>query len=587
MKYFWIDAVSQGARQLVDTRAIDIWHSQTDAPTHSSRPSFVIKAVGPSFELPATGSNGTATTIGFSNIASCIEIQVDSTLTESTSEQLARAAIYARQIFLHQPNRQFVRVLILTGHNLRLFHFDSSGAQYTPLLDIHSDPHTFVRLVLGLSSPNEADIGLDTSIQWLIENGQKVSGTLTTRGTYGTDVVYPLLNINPFFSRSYIRGRCTTCWSVSEPRTGEWLLVKDSWRPDDKVSESVYLQEARGISGVAQMISCEPDRGQTKDLRSPGSHLPEDFQNRVNTRLVMKCYGAPIRKFTSASQLLRILRDAIAGHRMLLRKGILHRDVSPQNILAGKPAAQDGDRGVLIDFDMAIRYHADGINLPADWKIGTRLYQSAMVLYSRDVPKPLIHDHLDDLESFFYVFTHIIHEYDCHGVFYGLDDDSDLKAWDENEGRAAAIVKRGFLAASSTPHDIASRWPEACIQADHKFQDFIRVMVQKKMAIIHKSSANPADLQKPLQLSFEEHYDHVLRLFDEGMEALEVEEAQEAASKCVKPTPPSPTLASTERNALKRASDDYPDAQPAAKRVHSPRVVRNLRSPPHSNPRSA
>ena len=54
---------------------------------------------------------------------------------------------------------------------------------------------------------------------------------------------------------------------------------------------------------------------------------------------------------------------------MLVRKGILHRDVSPQNILAGKPAAQDGDRGVLIDFDMAIRYHADGINLPADWKI--------------------------------------------------------------------------------------------------------------------------------------------------------------------------------------------------------------------------
>jgi hypothetical protein len=109
------------------------------------------------------------------------------------------------------------------------------------------------------------------------------------------------------------------------------------------------------------------------------------------------------------------------------------------------------------------------------------------------------------------------------------------------------------------------------------------------MGIIHKNSENPADLQKPLQLSAEEHYDYILRLFDEGIGALGREEAEGAAAKSVHPYPSSPNAPlrpPMERSALKRASDDYPDAQPAAKRTNSPRVVRDLRIP-RSNLRSA
>ena len=39
----------------------------------------------------------------------------------------------------------------------------------------------------------------------------------------------------------------------------------------------------------------------------------------------------------------------------LFKKGILHRDVSPYNVLLGKPGAGPGYRGILIDFDIAIR----------------------------------------------------------------------------------------------------------------------------------------------------------------------------------------------------------------------------------------
>lgn len=46
---------------------------------------------------------------------------------------------------------------------------------------------------------------------------------------------------------------------------------------------------------------------------------------------------------------------ASIGHRILWEAGILHRDVSINNVLIGKPNAEAGNRGVLIDWDMATR----------------------------------------------------------------------------------------------------------------------------------------------------------------------------------------------------------------------------------------
>jgi hypothetical protein len=87
-----------------------------------------------------------------------------------------------------------------------------------------------------------------------------------------------------------------------------------------------------------------------------------------------------------------------------------------------------------------------------------------------------------------------------------------------------------------------------------------------------------------LRASAEDHYSHVLRLFDDGIAALEQAEAAD--------TPLAPTVPSSPstRNPLKRASEDDLDDRPAAKRPNSPRVFRNPRSPgstTRSNIRSA
>jgi hypothetical protein len=223
-------------------------------------------------------------------------------------------------MFIQQPNRQFVRVLLITEQTFRLFHFDRSGVQYTQEIDMHENTHTFVRLVLGLSSRKESDLGLDDSIQWKMQKGRKLSGTLMTRNGDSTKK-YQLANVEPIFSHFNLCGRSGTCWRVIDLATGENFLVKDAWQLEGRVSECVHLEELRGVAGLVQLISFEENRKETKYLRdfnNPASPVsPGGFHNRISIRVVMDSPGKFIKNFTSPTQLLCALRDAIAGQSLL------------------------------------------------------------------------------------------------------------------------------------------------------------------------------------------------------------------------------------------------------------------------------
>ncbi|RXW20939.1 hypothetical protein EST38_g4920 [Candolleomyces aberdarensis] len=538
LKHFWNESTAQVVREIIDTHNISLPHHEGDSTTHSSRPSFVIRAKGPSFQLSRATAAGNLVDTGFSNVASCIDIQVTDK-DMPMSEQLMRAAIYARQIFIQQPNRRFVRLLALCAEHFRLFHFDRSGIQYTPYINFHDDPHTFVRIILGLSSPDESDIGLDSSIQWTIENGRKVGGTLRTCNYDNQEIVYPLTNVEPFFFRGCIRGRATICWSVRDPVNGEELVVKDSWKSGDRLSEHVYLQDAFGTPGVAQMVSCEPERDATKTLRG-FSDSPPGFHNRIETRIVMKTYGTSIRNFTSVMQVLGALRDAIAGHMELHKKGTLHRDVSIHNVLFGKPGAEPGCRGVLIDLDMAIHYLTDGSKQPANCRIGTRLYQSIAVLSSGKVRCPLPHDHLDDLESFFYIFVHILFVCDAQGVSYPLPEM--LSEWNKQNAGVAAGLKEALLARAFVPSEVEERWPIPCLDLFHDLRAFISSLVRQKQELNYSKPVAREEKVKELAANVDQHYTHVLQLLDRAIEALiQAETETPAATNIDQPAVVRPT----------------------------------------------
>ncbi|RXW21067.1 hypothetical protein EST38_g4778 [Candolleomyces aberdarensis] len=403
-QWFWHET---NLRKAVDTHSTQLPHKEFADTNNYSRPDITIKAKGPSFQLPQDK------TIGYSNMATCFEVKVTNQ-GWSVVKELLQLAGYARQIFIQQPNRRFVRALIITEENFRLFHFDRSGVQYTQTINIHEEAHTFVRLVLGLSSLVESDLGLDTSIKWEIQDGRKIGGTLTTRNGNNAEVEYRLAEVDPVSSSYKIRDRGVICWRVIDPKSGDIMLVKEIWRAEDRLSEDFYLEMAKGVPGVVQMISFEYNRGDTKQFRGFDGPPPSDFRNRVAVRIVLDTEGKSIEHFKSPKELLCALRDAIDGHRELSLKNALHGRITLANVVLGKPDAPPGYRGLLMGLDMAVLNKMDASNLSAEPMAITEIYQSiAEIRRVHGIHQnPLAHSYLDDLESFVYVLTRIMYGYD-------------------------------------------------------------------------------------------------------------------------------------------------------------------------------
>ena len=170
--------------------------------------------------------------------------------------------------------------------------------------------------MLGLSSCEESDLGLDSSIQWKRKKGMKVSGFLKTRNGDSTKT-YQLANVEPIFSHFNLCGRSGICWSVLDIATGKKYIVKDTWELEGRVSEIIHLKELKGAAGVVQMISYEEQRNETKylrDLEHIASGLsPGEFHNRILARVVLDNPGRSIKEFDSPTQLLTALSDAISG----------------------------------------------------------------------------------------------------------------------------------------------------------------------------------------------------------------------------------------------------------------------------------
>ncbi|KAF6760898.1 hypothetical protein DFP72DRAFT_1003488 [Ephemerocybe angulata] len=513
----------KGTREVVDTSHTTFAHCEE--PTQTSRPSISIRATGPSFAEPwvPNGEKRIPNAVGFSNVATVFEIKRDADANEAAVDRLA---VYNRQIFFRQLNRLFCRSLLLTETQVRLLHCDRSGAYKTTSVNIHDDPCTFVRLVLGLSSQHEATLGLDSTVQWTIRDGAKVAGTITTVDESGKRIKYQLRMDEPHIVCRVVRSRGTVCWRARD-KAGKHIILKDAWRIDEQVPEYVFLERAKGVAGVTQMFAYEDDRAQTKRFRPECFDFKANkFHNRTMSRVTMACYGSSLDQFTSQRQAIAALRDAIQGHWNLLKAGVMHQDISMDNILLGKGDAEIGQRGVLIDLDMAMVVNGPTAGMLTEYRVGTHLYQSVSVLENSDddtVIAPVPRDYLDDLESFFYVLCHLLYGY--KGVdlpdpdaFKGL---TILAQW-EQERLKATHAKAHYLGANElNARRLATFWSSASVELCDSFRKFISPIGRTKTSIRNKRDPKVRQkLFQDLHNEIEIHYAYVISLFDNALAAL-------------------------------------------------------------------
>ncbi|TEB19359.1 hypothetical protein FA13DRAFT_1802338 [Coprinellus micaceus] len=321
------------SRRVIDTHGAKVRHGDG----HFTSPDLLVRATGASFDAPLTN-------FGYGDVATFFELKLDGQLDEPI--HIHQMVVYARQVYAHQPNRKFVRGLLLSDKRARLVHYDHSGVQVSPPININERPPLFVRIVVGLCNGDESFMGFDDSIQWEHDIcNRKISGTLTAKFDKDSEPKrYHLRSIRPIANVVDIRGRATTCWAVRDNETGEDLIVKDSWDSDDRPPEYLRLTKVKGAQGVCEIVWHSSDkhpRFETRLFRcAKGTRAGVHYYNRVASRIIMKAYGKQIHHFRSILELLHALRDAIAGHSNVFGKEIVHRDISNMNVLLGREDAE-------------------------------------------------------------------------------------------------------------------------------------------------------------------------------------------------------------------------------------------------------
>ncbi|KAK0747284.1 kinase-like domain-containing protein [Apiosordaria backusii] len=157
--------------------------------------------------------------------------------------------------------------------------------------------------------------------------------------------------------------------------------------------------------------------------------------NRVHRRVILRDYGKPIYEASSPSALLAALKGCIDGHESLHRAGILHRDISVNNLMINEHDDNPSWDSFLIDLDLAIREKRDSTP-GAREKTGTRAFMAIGALLGEQ------HSFMHDLESFFWVLFWIcIH---CNGPGKG-EVVAEFDKWNYANTEELAKLKLGTV----------------------------------------------------------------------------------------------------------------------------------------------
>ncbi|KAF8584585.1 hypothetical protein K439DRAFT_1134675 [Ramaria rubella] len=326
-----------------------------------------------------------------------------------------------QELMSWQHNRRYAFGLVISQRTLTVHMFDRSGVVSSPSFDYHMEPVQFCAIVTGLASYEGERLGFDTSI--LNEDSQAILRVTEFVGRKrAKEVKYALTDL--LYFASDLVGRGTICFAARMDADERQYVLKDSWVANDvlegKESEASLIAHARNL-GVSKGI---PRIQHSEDVRIKGStgvtrldsvfsnrqtQSPDNAVERVHTRLIMEPYGIPLHHFSNRTELLTAYHDALQAHRNLYEKaGILHRDIKPENILIN-PNGDEGNHGILIDFDHAIRV-TDSSPYSTKRKIGTYFFMSHRALEGE------IHTFMDDLESFYYVLVYIGRTYSGPGA---------------------------------------------------------------------------------------------------------------------------------------------------------------------------
>ncbi|KAI9511079.1 hypothetical protein F5148DRAFT_994260 [Russula earlei] len=213
-------------------------------------------------------------------------------------------------------------------------------------------------------------------------------------------------------------GRWTRATIAYNIETLEPVLLKDSWRVliDDILPEgNVYeiLRQAC-VPNIAEFMHAY-DVGDAAFHESRTHYFAGQYgtsdQKKIQKermthhrhyRILLRTIGRELTGFKRSQEMVNAIYDALKAHQAACAAGILHRDISPGNILIVDQVGSDNSRGILIDWDLSKIINPLYGNASTRRRYactGTWQFMAADLVCNPAIPQTFVHD----LESAFWV----------------------------------------------------------------------------------------------------------------------------------------------------------------------------------------
>ncbi|CAD6441533.1 90362bc5-0d07-46b3-b5a5-cb30ce7966c1 [Sclerotinia trifoliorum] len=200
------------------------------------------------------------------------------------------------------------------------------------------------------------------------------------------------------------------------------------FRPKSSLTPSADISNEASLSNKRSTLLSPPASLSNKKSR--------EHSNRIHRRVILSDYGKPIYSASSLKSLLIAFEGCIKGHESLYKAGLLHRDISINNLMINEDEENHSWFSFLIDLDLAIKEDRKGAS-GAKGRTGTRVFMAIGILQGH------LHSYMHDLESFFWVLYWICIHYDGPDKEVGS---TFLENWNYGTDDFLAILKAGTIA---------------------------------------------------------------------------------------------------------------------------------------------
>ncbi|KAG1901600.1 uncharacterized protein F5891DRAFT_1187471 [Suillus fuscotomentosus] len=350
-----------------------------------------------------------------------------------------RSATKAYLIMQEQPWRCFVLAYSICTDDLHAHYFDCLGLIISLPTPIHKFPICVTEAVATTALADPQYLGLNPTIHMCIPDCQGTHPSLAVgaKGWVINNSGKTYLIMDTLWKSQGFFCHRTVCYCIRDPTNpdGKDYVMKDCWVPEAKRYHEVdVLERVKGIPNVIELmdhwdVMCNGEPDCTAWIHNRYQQFnPEDrddhrFCNQFHWRIVMTPCGELLSDFSSRKELICAFRDFVVAHRLMVKRGILHGDLSPNNFIIYEGI------GYFIDF-----YHAGFIE---KGKASTISFGTGIILYiSMHVLKmmcrnaetmkktadanqlhPIKHHVCDDLESMFYIFFEYVAKYGGHMAY--------------------------------------------------------------------------------------------------------------------------------------------------------------------------